>query len=75
MYKVYCNDKPADETGFPELAGTGWTEEANTNASLSAAIEYMNLFLGPWRSKQSEDYKIGETVNYGLGESVYIKEV
>lgn len=66
MFRIYCNGKSADETGFPELVGCQygkWPLARNTHQTHESAKLYLSHWLGgrEW-VKHLARFKLGQTI-------------
>lgn len=78
MFRVYCNGKSADETGFPELVDCRygkWPLSRNTHSTFNKAKLYLSHWLGGrgW-VKHLARFKLGQTITL-VGTKYTIEEI
>lgn len=66
MFQVLCNNKPADENGFPELKGKGWI--SSKFDTFDKAKDFVTLWLG-----FEIDIELNQEFDYsGYGDTIKI---
>jgi len=71
MFQVFCNNKPADTKGFPNLTKECWAN--STFSTFEEAHDYAVSWLGHF---EVGDMELGKVYDYsGYGDTIEIREV